>query len=202
MDVHLSCACIGSVHRNGWCYFFYLFVVYYSATVLKNLYFLGSKHIGRGANRDGTQRQWHEPRRAIDAARCFLIAEGGRGDGCHVLQRRQVGGREIWLWPSALSTADRQCTSDVLQHHQVCGARGCEIWLWSPALPLLLHSRPTECLGSLLVVSFDVLGGRWGISVSPNPSTNKYSALVVYWNMFLHSLFTDAWMDPECFHLF
>jgi hypothetical protein len=160
--------------------FFYLFVLYYSATVLKTCIFLGSKHIGRGANRDGMQQRWHKPRRATDATCCFLIDNGGRGDGGRVLQRRLVGCREIWLRPPALTTADQQCTLDVLQHRQVCGAGGCEIWLWPPALPLLLHSRPTERLGSLLAVSFFVLGGRWDISFSPNPSTDKYSALVVY----------------------
>jgi hypothetical protein len=36
-------------------------------------------------NRDRTQRRRHEPQRAIDAARYFLIAEGGRGDGGYVL---------------------------------------------------------------------------------------------------------------------
>jgi hypothetical protein len=67
---------------------------------------------------------------ATDVACCFLVAEGGRGESGHVLQRRQV-----------------------------CGAGGREIWRLPPALPLLLHSRPQH-LGSLLAVSFDVLDGR------------------------------------------
>jgi hypothetical protein len=43
MDVHLSCACIGSFYRKWMVLFFDLFVVYYSTVVLKTCIFFRFK---------------------------------------------------------------------------------------------------------------------------------------------------------------
>jgi hypothetical protein len=106
MDVHLSSACIGSVYRKWVLLFFIclLFIIHLLCWKLLFFYFCRFKAHSSGVIRGRTQRWGHGPRRATGTARCFLTAEGGRGDGSRVLQHRQVSGadcRGIWWRPSA-----------------------------------------------------------------------------------------------------
>jgi hypothetical protein len=126
-----------------------LFIIHWQCWKLVFFRFKAHVRWWRGVKWSRTQRWKHGYRWATDATRCFLFAEGGRGDG----------GR-------------------VLQHRQVCGTGVREIWRLPPAQSLILHSRPIQHLGSLLVVSFDVLDGRWEISFSPTLRPNQDSSLV------------------------